>query len=264
MNDVALFKKFKPFLCETKPNADYPETLKMFEVEALSVYYSPFDYVNKDARLTIVGITPGHTQAEKMNLEAVRLMKTGCSDKQILKLCKPVGSFSGTLRTLLVTQLNFFKFNEYLGIKDCASIFDKDSHLVNYTSIYKFPVFYNDGKRAQLNFNGGSKQGSKTARKELLSYFKDYASAEFKAVSNSIIVPLGPVVEKIMQDMNFSQDIQERITPKILHASGNNQTRIAYLIGKRARENMRVPNSPGPVDELKHELQSFMSRKFNI
>ena len=45
----------------------------------LAVYYAPFDWVNTQARVVLVGITPGHTQALNALNEAKRQLLSGAT-----------------------------------------------------------------------------------------------------------------------------------------------------------------------------------------
>jgi hypothetical protein len=40
------------------------EQFRVFKGESVEIYYAPFDFVNVEAKIAIVGITPGWTQME--------------------------------------------------------------------------------------------------------------------------------------------------------------------------------------------------------
>lgn len=44
-------------------NGHLPESLLIETNQQLSTWYSPFDYINLQAKIVIVGITPGYQQA---------------------------------------------------------------------------------------------------------------------------------------------------------------------------------------------------------
>lgn len=93
------------------------------------IYYAPFDYVNPEARLFIVGITPGEVQMNNMLAEAKRLTSLGISDEEVVKRCKTVGSFSGPMRKNLVEMMDHIGLAEYLGIKTTDMLFNSRSDL---------------------------------------------------------------------------------------------------------------------------------------
>lgn len=59
-----------------------PSALKIEAEDSLEVYYAPFDYIHRDARLVIVGITPGRTQAIDAILTARRALLEGQSPEE--------------------------------------------------------------------------------------------------------------------------------------------------------------------------------------
>ena len=52
-----------------------PDSLLLKEKGNLKIYYAPFDYLNRDAKIAIVGITPGKTQAVAALGEARRILE---------------------------------------------------------------------------------------------------------------------------------------------------------------------------------------------
>lgn len=61
----------------------------------LSIYYAPFDYTNTQAKVVIVGITPGKTQMVNALNEAHRQLNRGASMEDALRAAKRTASFSG-------------------------------------------------------------------------------------------------------------------------------------------------------------------------
>lgn len=86
-------------------NAVAPE-LQLWRQGALSVFYAPWDWVNTSARVMLVGITPGLHQATEALGEAQRSLAEGLSPEDALRRADAVGSFSGPMRTNLVTMLD--------------------------------------------------------------------------------------------------------------------------------------------------------------
>lgn len=72
----------------------------------LATFYAPFEYINKDAKLVICGITPGLQQAKAALSAASACLNTNQSVAASIKVAKSTGSFAGVMRTNLVSMLN--------------------------------------------------------------------------------------------------------------------------------------------------------------
>ena len=115
-------------------------------------FYAPWDWVNTSARVMLVGITPGLHQATEGLAEARRSLANGLSPEDALRRADAVGSFSGPLRTNLVTMLDGIGLAAALGIESTAQLFDEMHHLAGHVSAIDYPVFVhgrNYGGRAR-------------------------------------------------------------------------------------------------------------------
>ena len=70
--NTTLFSQFSPAIRDINTKADSP-TLLLGAQGPLSIYYAPFDALNPQARVVLVGITPGRTQANNALAEALAL-----------------------------------------------------------------------------------------------------------------------------------------------------------------------------------------------
>lgn len=150
----------------------------------LEIYYAPFDYVNKQAKIVIVGITPGLHQMKK-SYETVRNLRDNkVTDEEILHQVKKNSSFEGPMRKNLIKMLDELQLHLYLGLSSTSELFNTASHLVQTTSIITYPVFYN-GK----NYNGSTPNLLKT---ELLKkYVMENFTRELEELQDALIIPLG-------------------------------------------------------------------------
>lgn len=163
--------------------------LKLWEdvKTGLSCHYAPFEYLNTEARIILVGITPGGTQMNRA-LNAARLALT--TDHPIadaVRAVKRESSFSGAMRPNIVNTLNRLGYQKKLGI-DCASrLWSTHDHLVHFCSLLKFPVFLN-GK----DYNGNPKpHKNPILQATLIEHFaRDMAALP----PDSMLVPLGDTV----------------------------------------------------------------------
>jgi hypothetical protein len=87
------------------------------------VYYAPRDWVNITARVMLVGITPGAYQATEALREAQACLRAGRSSEETLRRADDAGSFSGPMRTHLVTMLDGIGLADALGLDSTAQLF---------------------------------------------------------------------------------------------------------------------------------------------
>lgn len=60
----------------------------------LDVHYAPFHYLNENARVVLMGLTPGWTQMEKAFRAAKLGMEKGLDDEALFHYIDMTGSFS--------------------------------------------------------------------------------------------------------------------------------------------------------------------------
>ena len=157
----------------------------------IKIYYAPFDYLNSDAKIMIVGITPGLQQM----LQSFEVINEGKSLKEV----KDLSSFKGSMRTTLVKYLDDLCVNNTLKIKSCESLFDKDSKYLHTTSLVKYPVF-DKGK----NYSGVNI----LKKKILLDFIEKNFLKELKTLKKSIIVPLGNTVSSTIEYLNSKYNLK--------------------------------------------------------
>lgn len=115
-----LFEKYAEAVRRYAGDASGAE-LQMASAGRVSVYYSPFDWINPSARLVIVGITPGRQQAENALMEAQRALRAGDPPETVLRRAKNTAAFSGALRNNLVALLDHVGLPRWLGIGSCEA-----------------------------------------------------------------------------------------------------------------------------------------------
>lgn len=136
----------------TPANLANPETLTDLAVDQIEMnnkriemVYAPFDHVNLNARIVIVGLTPGKQQAANALRAAQNALARGASDAEAGEEAKVFASFSGPMRANLVKMLDFIGVPTLLGIASTAELWDQHQSLVHFTSALRYPVFV-DGK----------------------------------------------------------------------------------------------------------------------
>jgi hypothetical protein len=180
-----------------------------------SVYYCPFDWVNPQAKIVIVGITPGLQQSYLSNQEAQRALRAGATADEALRRACNVGSFAGKMRTNLITMLDGIGVQDHLGLASTASLFDEHDEMLHSTSSLFYPVF-RDGK----NY-GGSPDPSNSPL--MTSFLRHVLPAELALVPNALVIPLGKMVNAALARACARGSLNpSRVLLDFPHPSGGN------------------------------------------
>jgi hypothetical protein len=245
INRLRDFNRSNPFI---------PELLLEKE-QMLESYYSPFDYVNKDAKIVLIGISPGATQAINANMEVSRVLSQGGTKENAYRLAKNFASFSGPLRENLIHLLDYIAINKLLGINSCQELFtDEASKLVHYTSAFMRPVL--KGGKPISTAKGFQ-------RSTLLNNMVDQCLAkEAEVLGLDVIwVPLGQGVEDVLLYLASKGLIKkDNILSELPHPSGANAERIKYFLGKKEKSLLSSRTNPDKLDNVKAKLISQIRR----
>ncbi|WP_043421365.1 hypothetical protein [Azonexus hydrophilus] len=251
--EKSLFQRFAPVIRSLSPAElvgapSLYDKLTLAEQGDLRVCYVPFEYINPEARVVIVGITPGHTQMLNALKEARRQLDQGATNEVVLKAAKATGAFSGTMRPNLTGLLDAVGIHKWLGISSCTELFQSAAHLVQTTSVLRNPVFVKGE-----NYNGTPNMTKNALlQKQLTTYFAEDVAALPKAV----FVPLG---DKVAEALHYlaTQGLMDRsrILDGLPHPSGANAERIAYFMGRKPRHELSVKTNPEKLDEARTGLQ---------
>jgi len=230
--------------------------LKIAQEGNISSYYIPFDYVSQNAKVVLVGITPGKTQLFNALSSVQSSLTKGLEHEDVLKRAKNEGAFSGTLRNNLIKLLDHIGLHEKLGISSTTSLFDRDAHLVHTTSVLKHPVFIN-GK----DYSGSTPN---MLKHPLLREMIDaYLIEEIRQLPNAIYIPLGPKVSQVFEYLIQQGSLQDQqVLFGLPHPSGANAERIAYFLGNKARESLSIKTNPDLLDEAKAKIFEKLSKNF--
>lgn len=189
--------------------------LEKDEKKKVEIYYAPFDYINEEASVVIVGITPGWYQM-KQAFSTVKSVDPQWSDEEILHEVKKLASFSGPMRKNLIAMLDELQLQKHLGLSSTSELFGKANHFVHTVSILSYPVFYK-GK----NYNGSTPNMLKTDL--LKKYILEHFSKELMVLDKPLIIPLGVNVSKVLMYLAENRYIdQQLILRGFPHPSGGN------------------------------------------
>ena len=118
-----LFERYASVLAAGAPPKVRDKRLLLDEDGSVKIYYAPFEYLNPDARIVLVGITPGPTQMANANREARRALIAGMPAPEAMRAAKDTAAFSGEpLRGNLIKQLNHWDFDRWLGLPSSSTM----------------------------------------------------------------------------------------------------------------------------------------------
>jgi hypothetical protein len=227
--------------------------LLMAQDGAVSVYYAPFEWVNPQARVVLVGITPGKTQAANALSEAQRAIQGGTPDAEVLKRAKATGAFSGAIRPNLVSLLDAVGLHTWLGLASCGDLFGSAAGMLQTASVLQFPVFV-DGE----NYNGTPDPTKHPMLRELVTQHFGKMCAQ---LPNAVLIPLGPVPSKVLAWLATMGAVDpSRVLDGLPHPSGANAERIKYFIGQKSRAALSAKTDPEKLDAAKAALRDAVAR----
>lgn len=233
--------------------ASIPAALEIARDKDLTVHYIPFDYVNSEAKIVLVGITPGFTQFKNALSEAQKQLRSGANDNEVLLAAKKTGAFSGAMRPNLVAMMNHLRIQDWLRITGVEELFGASHHLLHSTSILRYPVFVKGE-----NYNGTPNM---TKHPLLQQQIRDHFAKEVEQLKNAVFIPLGPKVSEGLMWMAKENLIDPaKVLDGMPHPSGANAERIAYFIGKKHKNDLSVKTDPKKLDVLKSELMKKINK----
>jgi hypothetical protein len=196
--------------------------------------YIPFEHVNRDARLVIVGITPGNTQLQLAYTCAQALLRKGFGESDILIEAKKAGAFGGaSMKPNLLKMLRHFRFEKLLGIADADMLWGEHAELLNCTSVLPHAAF-KDGKP----FNGSFQEIMKTPL--LRQCFMDYFIGALPLFHpDALFVALGPCPQAALEWCAGEGLIQHRqVLGAFCHPSSAGGNTTAYYLREISRETL--------------------------
>ena len=221
-----------------------PSRLLLGEAKAsnrsISIAFAPFDHLNRDADLVIVGLTPGKTQMRAALLEARRLLRLGVAIEDVAPAVKAHASFAGPLRGNLVAMLDHIGLATHFGLRSTASFWTTERNRVQFASALHYPVFV-DGN----NYSGNP---DLLATPLLTESLRRWFGSELASLRNALIVPLGPkvagAVEAVAREIDFDT---RRVLAGLPHPSGANAERIQFFLERKPRERLSSKVNPASI-----------------
>ncbi len=226
-----------------------PEELLLHESDNYSTFYAPFEHLNSEAKVVIVGITPGLQQASNALLKAREVLLEGKSTSEAAAQAKVFASFSGAMRNNLVAMLDYVGLNNYLELRSTASLFNENSNMAHFTSALRNPVF-----KAGKNFN----DNPMLLREQVMAWFAE----ECRELDSAVFIPLGPKVNIVLEAMLQEEVLKpQQVLSGLPHPSGANAERISYFLDKKDKQALSNKTNPNLIDEAK---QLVMEKVFSL
>jgi hypothetical protein len=200
----------------------------------LELYYAPFDYVNEQARVVLVGIAPGWYQVERAFVNARDALLEGASEADASRLARTRASFSGPIRRNLVAMLDGIGLAAALGITSAWELWGERQELLHTSAVVRYPVFVRGG-----NWTGYNPD---PLRHPLLHRFVTEALAdELARVPSALVIPFGKSVAGALAHLAETGALDaSRLLPGLPHPSGANAHRPAQFAAIRQLATERV------------------------
>jgi hypothetical protein len=154
----------------------------------LAVYYAPFEWVNRSAKLVLVDATPWKAQADIALTEAHRALLEGAPVPEVLRHASLAAAFAGVTRKRVVSLLDHVGVHQWLGLTSSADLFGEAGDLLQVSSVLQFPVFKNGE-----NFRAGwHPERDPMLRLQMRSHFGNMA----KAMPEAVFIPVGAAASR--------------------------------------------------------------------
>ncbi|WP_175762544.1 MULTISPECIES: hypothetical protein [Burkholderia] len=216
-------------------------TAPQFSLGKSGVYelrYTPFEYVNREAKLVIVGITPGNTQLELSYGKAQELLRHRHPTDMILREIKKVGAFGGpSMRPNLLKMLRHFEFERLLGIEDVESLWSSHADLLQSTSVVPHAAF-----KAGKMFAGSFDEVM--ASPLLSECFRDcFVPSVREMASDTLFVGLGPCPEAALDWCVHHGALQRKqVLGAFCHPSGAGGSTTRYYLREVTKGELDAKN----------------------
>lgn len=214
----------------------------------VKMVYAPFDHVNFNARIVIVGLTPGKQQATNALRAAKHAILDGATTVDAAEKAKVFASFSGPMRSTLVKLMDSVGLADALNISSTASLWEIDGGLVHFTSALRYPVFI-DGE----NWNGSTPDALRSPN--MRHWLERYTGDELSKMPQAILVPLGPKVSTMLEHLaNVGRLNSEQILSGLPHPAGSNAERIKYFLGEKPAHLLSTKTNAAVLDTAREPI----------
>jgi hypothetical protein len=210
------------------------------ESRRFRLYYIPFEHLNREAQLVIVGITPGPTQLE-MAYDTVRKL-TGKSDTAVLTAAKRDGAFGGmAVRPNLVRMLEHFEVAGHLGLASAHDLWDSGWGDFHATSVVPQAAFRVKRDGSEKLFAGSFDE---VRRNDVLRecFEQDFLPTVRAMNPNAIWVGLGPTPKEALDWCVTERLLRTDQVVALAHPSSNSGSQVKYFLREVDRAALKPRN----------------------
>ncbi len=228
----ALIDRYRASISHLAYNSDKASNkeLLLWQDQSLRCVYAPFDHVNTDAKIIVVGITPGRSQMNRA-LAIFQQYAQNNDELTALLAVKQQASLSGGMRPKITQILNKLGYPQHLDIPCSSSLWGQHSHLVHFCSLLKYPVF--------INANDYCGQVQLFKNPKLVDLLMTQFVTDLADINpNAEIVPLGAMVASVLDTLEQQGRLSQTLTryrAKVIappHPSGANAESISLLLSE--------------------------------
>ncbi|KAB0628747.1 hypothetical protein F7P75_02940 [Acinetobacter gandensis] len=224
------------------------DLLLVGQSEKIKSFYAPFEAINTQAKVVIVGICPGQQQWRNALLAMQSALVLNLPEKEALNLAKNSGAFSGAIRHNLTRLLDHIGLNERLGISSTSELFTDHQEMVQLCSALQQCILIH-----AKNYAGSAP--SMLKNDFLKQHIYDYFIPMVLQLPNALYIPLGKGVDEVLNYIsNLGYLKQEQILSGLPHPSGANAERIKYFLGEKPRHLLSTQTNADQIDINKEQL----------
>ena len=253
MTPPIFFEHYKSVLAKFGHEAALEADTILEKDEKITLYYTPFEMVNTEAKLVLVGITPGRQQVRDAYRLAHQFIQEGRPDHEVLTRVKTAATFSGAnMRHNLRKILTTYKIDELIGISDPDSLWGGAAHLLHATSVIPHAAF--SGHR---NFAG---EFSDVRASPVLwnCFIRDFVSSLGSLPPKARFLPLGHTAQNALTwCVEKEYIVAEQVLGSVPHPSGAGGSRVSVFVGERRPDDL---GEGDPVRREIHKLQQDARR----
>jgi hypothetical protein len=232
MDHPTIARTFRPALANYRKGA---APLTIDSNGRYSLEYVPFEHVNTEARLVIVGITPGPIQRDDACEEASRLLRRGLPDDEILRVVKKYAAFGGpVMRPNLERMIDALGIMTLLGGGRAAELWEGRANLLHATSVVPHAAF-DKGKPFAGSFE-------EIQRVEVLrrSFERDFLPTLRHLRRDAYFIGLGPTPAAALSfAANKGLIDRSRILGWLAHPSKSGGSQVSVYLGEKKVEELK-------------------------
>lgn len=228
------FERFRPVIESLPLGCKTSERLRVGETARHRLYYVPFEHANLEAKLVVVGITPGPNQLE-LAIRAVQTSRALPAATVQLEVKKQASFGSSTMRPNLLKMLAHFQVRERLGIANETDLWGSAWPMFQATSVVPHAAFDLKTDGSEKMFNG--KFTDVLSSPLLTRCFEESFLPLVRAMNRSALwVGLGPTPRSALEWCVEKGLLRKEQVAAFAHPSTSAGSQVNYFVRQRTRD----------------------------